>query len=173
MADASTPLSWWQTIPGMLTALAALLGAVTALIVAVKDLTHIIESPEPVPAKSQVTKNIEPPLDQTEPPERKRPATRVASINGRWRDNLGFVSEIEQTGSSFTFMVQGATSCLFRPFVSTGSGSIRGRNIESTYRSSLGSQGDCKGTISSDGNSIDSRCNDSICGQIVSYSNKE
>jgi hypothetical protein len=101
------------------------------------------------------------------------PDPRPASISGRWRDNLGFVSEIEQTGTSFTFTVQGATSCLFQPFRSTGEGSIRGQDIKSTYRSSIGSHGDCEGIISSDGYAISSRCRDSVCGYIESTSHKQ
>jgi hypothetical protein len=147
---------------------------VTALIVAVKDFAHTIESPEPVPAKHEAPNAPKPARDQTDPlPERRQPPAAVVSISGRWKDNLGFISEIEQTGDEFTFTVQGGTSCLFRPFVSTGRGSIRGRNIESTYRSNLGSQGNCKGIISSDGYRIDSQCYDSLCGQFVLSSNKD
>jgi hypothetical protein len=171
-----TPVSWWQTIPGMLTALAGLLAAVTALIVALKDFTHTIESTDPAP-KVDISKPTQNPGDQTgtkiQPPTIQVKPPEVRSISGRWRDNLGFVSDIQQTGTSFTFTVQGGTSCLFRPFVSRGSGSIRGRDIESNYQSSLGSQGKCTGTISSDGYTMDSQCYDSICGQFTSSSNKE
>jgi TIR domain len=101
-------------------------------------------------------------------PEPQRAATQQASINiaGSWRDpTWGHVSQITQDGDAFEYTVWG-TACLGK-FRSSGTGSIRGMRLESTYRSTMPSQGRCSGTVSPDGTRITSTCVDSACGEFL------
>ena len=98
---------------------------------------------------------------------RLRPARPAPlDISGQWRDTTwGHVSQITQAGESFHFTVQGA-ACRGN-FRSSGTGTIRGNRIESTYRSTMPSEGRCSGTVSADGTQMRSTCVDSMCGSFA------
>jgi len=97
---------------------------------------------------------------------RPRPTPAPAEISGRWRDTTwGHVSQITQDGEAFHYSVWGA-ACR-GTFQSSGSGTIRGNRVESTYRSTMPSQGRCSGTVSPDGTQIRSTCVDSVCGSFA------
>jgi hypothetical protein len=105
------------------------------------------------------------PRPAPEPP-RRSVASAAINIAGSWRDpTWGHVSQITQDGEAFEYTVWG-TACLGK-FRSSGVGSIRGTRLESTYRSTMPSQGRCTGTVSPDGTRIVSTCVDSACGEFV------
>ena len=49
MTENSNPQPWWQTIPGILTASAAVITAITGLVVAIKQSHTLQSSPAPTP----------------------------------------------------------------------------------------------------------------------------
>ena len=102
------------------------------------------------------------------PPAAARPRPAPPSpidISGRWRDTTwGHVSQITQNGEAFQYTVWGA-ACRGN-FQSSGTGTIRGNRVESTYRSTMPSEGRCSGTVSADGTQIRSTCVDSVCGSF-------
>ena len=152
MSEETKPQGWWGTLPGIITALGALLTAVTGLIVALRH--------ESKPA---------PPAGSVAVPVETRPAPSVPNLSGAWRDNWGTVSQLTQNGNKFQFTAEG-TSCTGQYFHSTGSGSIDGNNVQTNYQSNLPSRGDCSGTLAANGLQIDSTCRDSVCGTFASSS---
>jgi hypothetical protein len=100
-----------------------------------------------------------------------RVITESLNLSGVWRDNWGNVSQITQRGDAYTFTAWG--SACRGSFRSTGSGTIRGKYVESTYQSTIPSQGRCSGTVSNDGRRATSTCVDSVCGQFASSSIRE
>lgn len=141
--------SWWQTVPGMLTAIAGIITAVTGLIVAVANFSHRAPTVTPPP-----------------PPEAR------LNIAGNWSDNWGNFSQVTQNGASFSFTIQG-TSCQGIRYTSTGTGTIEGTAFRSSYRSSLPSSGNCSGTITGNGTHLESDCEDSLCGRFHSSANRQ
>ena len=97
-----------------------------------------------------------------------RSVTESLDLSGLWRDNWGNTSQITQRGDAYTFTAWG--SACRGNFRSTGSGTIRGKYVESTYQSTIPSQGRCSGTVSDDGRRATSTCVDSVCGQFASSS---
>ncbi|HKD41224.1 MAG TPA: toll/interleukin-1 receptor domain-containing protein [Myxococcaceae bacterium] len=97
-----------------------------------------------------------------------RTVTDSLDLSGLWRDNWGNTSQITQRGDAYTFTAWG--SACRGNFRSTGSGTIRGKYVESTYQSTIPSQGRCSGTVSDDGRRATSTCVDSVCGQFASSS---
>ena len=88
-------------------------------------------------------------------------------ISGVWREiypNPGTLTQTIQEGNTFRFTVRGAV--LGVPFQSSGSGTIKGRHLESTYQSTVPSKGRCTGTLSADGRQVTSTCTDSVYGQF-------
>jgi len=94
-----------------------------------------------------------------------RAVTESLDLSGLWRDNWGNTSQITQRGDAYTFTAWG--SACRGNFRSTGSGTIRGKYVESTYQSTIPSQGRCSGTVSDDGRRATSTCVDSVCGQFA------
>lgn len=64
MADEQKPQSWWQTVPGILTATAGIITAVTGLIVALQQAGVIDTVTKHVP---QASNNTRTPLEATKP----------------------------------------------------------------------------------------------------------
>ena len=89
----------------------------------------------------------------------------VLNIAGRWRDNWGIIYTIAQEGNAFHYSASGP-SCRGSFFQSSGRGTIKGREVESSYNSSLPSGGNCTGTVFANGTEISSTCNDTICGSF-------
>jgi hypothetical protein len=102
------------------------------------------------------------------PPAAAAAATETpVDISGVWREvspNPGTLTQTTQEGPTFRFTVRG--TLLGVPFQSVGSGTIRGRHLESTYQSSTPSKGRCTGTVSTDGRQVTSTCTDSVYGQF-------
>ena len=92
-------------------------------------------------------------------------AEPVLNIAGRWRDNWGITYNIVQEGDAFRFSAFGP-SCRGNNFQTSGRGTISGRNLESSYSSSLPSGGQCSGTVFANGAEMSSTCNDTICGSF-------
>jgi hypothetical protein len=94
------------------------------------------------------------------------PVDPAPNIAGRWRDNMGITYVFDQEGDSFRFYAFGA-SCRGYNFQTSGRGIISGRNVESSYSSSLPSGGRCAGTLFANGTEMTSTCNDTICGSFT------
>src|SRR5262249_32178130 len=129
--------SWWQTLPGILTAIGAVLTAVTGLIVALRHDDQYKVTPAPVPTITQQPTS----------------APNISSGSSVWRDNWGTVYKLIQDGNAFRFTAEGA-SCRGGYFQSSGSGRITGNSVQSTYQSDIPSQGRCSGTLSPDGQQV-------------------
>ncbi len=124
---------------------------------------------EPPPTQVSPPKNEEKPTDQSErkdelPPPSPRPTAEI-NIGGAWRDTWGFQSQVTQHGDKYQFTAWGI-GC-GGSFQSSGSGTIKGNSVESTYQSTY-SHGRCSGTVSPDGMRMTSTCIDSVCGQFQS-----
>jgi hypothetical protein len=99
-------------------------------------------------------------------------APAALDLSGSWRDTTwGHVFRVVQEGNTFQYTASG-TACR-GSFRSSGSGSIRGTRIESTYRSTTPSEGRCSGTVSADGKRMNSTCFDSVCGQFIAVVAKQ
>ena len=169
MPEESKPQSWWQTIPGILTGIGALLSAVTGLIVALRhdDQSKVVPD---IPAMTQQASPVR--QSSSRPPTRSELPDVIPAqltISGVWRDNWGIVSQLVQDGNAFQFSTEG-TSCKGGYFQSSGTGRIIGNSIQSSYQSNLPSQGSCSGILSPDGVQITSTCTDSVCGTFVATS---
>lgn len=119
----------------------------------------------------------DPSLSPTSLPSPTLPSPSTTPLNSnpaiisRWFNSaLNQNSAIIQEGNRFRFTTWGAVQG--DSFMSSGSGTITGRNFESSYIaqyvSGRQSKGECSGTISSDGTRMTSTCNDSIWGTFVS-----
>jgi hypothetical protein len=97
----------------------------------------------------------------------------VPSIAGSWRDpNVpSNGSRITQEGNSFQFNGWGVLPNGI-PFMSSGSGTVTGLNITTTYttryQNGWVSNGQCMGTASLDGSRMTLTCTDNILGTFVS-----
>jgi hypothetical protein len=157
MSDTPDKPSWLHTLPGLITAVAALLTAVGGLIVLFRDTGGPKEASAP------------PPVSASNAPA---PQANVQSLTGQWRDNWGTVYLVTQAGNGFTFTATG-TSCKGGAFQSKGSGSISGETVQTVYESSIGSTGSCTGTISGKGSDIQASCIDTVCGRFEMVSQRQ
>lgn len=74
MGEGEKPTSWWQTLPGVLTAIAAVIGAVSGLIIALKQAGVFDAKEEPAPPKAAIVPQIPaPPPAQPQPQPRPQP----------------------------------------------------------------------------------------------------
>lgn len=153
MDDPPQKHSWLHTIPGLLTAIAALITAVGGVIILFRETG---------PSPQTVTQ--QPAQGTTAPPP--------IALTGQWRDNWGTVYLVTQTGNSFILTATG-TSCKGVPYQSKGSGTISGETMQSVYESSIGSTGSCSGIISNQGNTIDASCTDTVCGRFSMRSERQ
>ena len=98
-----------------------------------------------------------------------KPTLSSINISDTWREiypNTGNISQTIQEGNSFRYVVKG--SLYGKSFQSSGNGTLRGKNIDSIYQSTIPSTGYCSGTISVDGMQIKSTCVDSVNGTFES-----
>lgn len=98
------------------------------------------------------------------------PTVPPIDISGSWRDQFGFVSYITQQDNSFKMTTAGI-GCRGN-FNTSAAGLITGNTFEMTYTSTY-STGDCSGTISEDGRTITSICNDTACKRFLVSSRKQ
>jgi hypothetical protein len=124
------PHSWWQTIPGILTAIAAVLTAVTGLIVAINHS----DNSKSISAANQPSTTRE---------------FQVADLSGRWQGFHGIYYIIEQQGDKIKWEEYDNANTL----MAWGSGKIIGKQIKVEYDGSEG-LGDGILEISSDGRQI-------------------
>ena len=162
--EASTEKSGLQTVPGILTAIAAVLTALTGFVAVLmrSDQPRITSVAVPAaPATNQQTPTA--PLPPAQPdsvrqstgPVNREPSPARLNLSGQWRDNWGTVYQFAQDGDAFRFEAEGA-SCSGGHFRSSGAGTVSGNSVQSTYQSNLPSRGSCSGTLSSDGVQINS-----------------
>ena len=98
------------------------------------------------------------------------PAPNVA---GHWRDNWGITYDIEQEGHAFRYRASGPSCKRGFNFSSSGSGTIDGVGVNSSYSSDhegpytlkFRSNGNCRGTLFDNGTKMNSTCDDTICGK--------
>jgi hypothetical protein len=99
-------------------------------------------------------------------------AASVINIAGSWHDpnNPGNGSRITQEGNAFQFNSWGVLPQGI-PFESTGSGTVAGQGLKSTYTTRYQNgwiaRGNCSGDVSRDGLRITSTCTDSVLGTFV------
>ncbi len=165
---------WFETLPGILAGIAAVIGAIASLYVAM-DGKHEIKSglePQPTPIAEQKTNNSTSPsipLNQALPldtPQSRQPLPAPINISSTWHElypNPGNVSQTIQEGEIFNFTIQGIIQGLH--FQTSGSGTIKGRYMQSTYQSTIPSTGSCAGAVSADAMQIKLTCDDSVTGQ--------
>ncbi len=167
---------WFETLPGILTGIAALIGAIASLYVAVSgkhesnsgmetQQTPNIEQQTSASIPSSEPLNQANPLATTQPPQSLSPM----NISSTWHElypNPGNISQTIQDGDAFSFTIIGAIQDF--PFQSAGNGVIKGRYLQSNYQSTIPSTGRCAGTLSSDGMQIKLTCVDSVTGQYES-----
>jgi hypothetical protein len=120
-------------------------------------------TPTPIPSSSST------PTSPSSPSP--TPLSSNPDISGRWLNpTLGHSSEIIQDGNRFRFTTWGTV--LGDSFQSSGNGTITGRSVEfdyvAQYQSGRRSEGQCSGTISSNGMRMTSTCTDSASGTFVS-----
>ncbi len=163
---------WFGTLPGILTGIAAVIGAIASLYVAVSGKHESNSAME-----AQSTPNIEKqtsasipspePLNQIQPLTTQSPQSLPPiNISSTWHElypNAGNISRTIQDGNTFRFTIIGAIQDF--PFQSTGNGIIKGQYLESNYQSTVPSSGRCAGSLSSDGMQIKLTCVDSVTGQ--------
>lgn len=137
----------------LIVAIIAVAGTIGAAVISNMDKIWPKSSSGSVPT-STVASSPQPPLSPT-----------PINIGGRWRDNFGNITHLVQRGDTVTATASGY-ACK-GAFHTTGSGTITGNILESTYQSSY-STGHCRGTISADGMQITSSCHDSVCGPFTS-----
>lgn len=164
---------WFGTLPGILTGIAAVIGAIASLYVAVsgKHESNSAMEAQPTPNIEQQTSASIPspePLNQTKPLATIQSPQSLPPINisSTWHElypNPGNISRTIHDGDTFRFTTIGAIQDF--PFQSTGSGIIKGQYLESNYQSTIPSTGRCAGTVSSDGMQIKFTCVDSVTGQ--------
>ena len=122
-------------------------------------------SDEPATSKTAAPDHATP---ATTAPVPSSPVEQNANINGVWRDNLGTAYQVSQgrTASTYSFSARGAN------FASTGSGTVRGRVLESDYQTQYAdgslSSGHCTGTVSADDREVHSTCFDLVYGRSES-----
>lgn len=96
----------------------------------------------------------------------------VITVAGTWHDTNfpANGSSITQTGSRIEFNGWGSTPQGV-PFRNSGTGTIDGRTVTSTYATNytggVSSRGPCSGTVTPDGRRMTSTCTDSILGTFV------
>ena len=165
MSNESKQESWWHTMPGMISAIAAVLTAITGLILALRD--NAPSAPAPVqPAPAAVAAAPAAPVSTARP--RATPPT--LQLSGLWRDNWGTVYRVTmQNAGRFTYEAQGV-ACHGGNFRSVGEGDVSGSAVRSVYQSSLPSQGSCSGSLDAGGRTMTVTCNDSACGTFVATS---
>jgi hypothetical protein len=108
--------------------------------------------------------------------ERKRvtaAAEPAPNVAGHWRDNWGITYDIEQEGHAFRYSASGPSCRPGYKFTSSGSGTIGGVGVNSSYSSDhegpytlkFRSNGNCRGTFFDNGTKMNSTCDDTICGK--------
>jgi hypothetical protein len=146
MADDTKTTGFWQTVPGILTALAAIITAVAGLLIALYQagLLSSPKSPPPNANSPNAAALVAPTLAQSNP----SPGVEKdqLDISGTWHDQEGAVYVFRQDGQHVEF------SGNFGNLTYQGNGTLIGRKLTATFSRNDGSYGDSWGTVSADGN---------------------
>lgn len=186
MSEEPKPQNWWHTLPGVLTAVAAVLTAITGLIVALRGDTPPtaggVEASLSAPTiaatqPASVTPAASPPASVQQAAPRMVDAVADSGfgsasqagidLSGLWLSTDGEPTRISQQGSRIEFVSDGV-SCMNTPSRMRGEGSLDGYRLEVRYSSTLPSTGQCSGMLTPDGRNLVSNCRDSVCGAFVS-----
>lgn len=162
--------TFWDSTLGTITKITALITAVSGLIVAINQFSSVKTSNS---NNSQPDKHVDPPGEKDADPSPVRPTVAtVIKIGGIWKDvnNPGNGSNLTQDGSSFQFENWG-TLPQGLSFRSTGTGTITGQSVTSTYNTTYQngsvSQGNCSGRVDADGLKMTLTCTDNVLGTFV------
>lgn len=191
MADEGSRGSWWHTLPGVLTAVAGVLSAVTGLVVALRDPPEqpppgasgaappAAPGPAPMPASPAApapgvvaTPAPTPAPVTREPPAGPATATEPPALVGIWRDQHGTISQIEQSGERFRIVGRGM-NCAGAWVQGHGEGVVRGGRFETRFQTTTPSTARCVGQLSADGRTSTAHCVDSVCGEYISIGQRQ
>lgn len=154
MADDTKRSGFWQTVPGIMTALAAIITAVAGLLIALYQAGLLSGSKSPPGnANSPNAAALATPAQSSQTPEVER---AKLDISGTWHDNYGSVFYFRQDGERVEF--NGNLGDL----TFQGSGTLIGRNLMTTFSRNDGSSGRAWGTLSADGKRIEGGTEDNF-----------
>ena len=145
--------SWWQTIPGMLTAVAAVLTAVAGLVVAIR------RDEQPKPSTAVVSK------PSGANGESSPQASPRVDLSGRWSGYYNVYYLIAQRGDHLEISEYGPGDML----TAKGTGTLTGRQISLTFVAAEG-PGDGLLDVSPDGRQISGAVTYRGSGRRVSVS---
>lgn len=147
MSDNTKSSGFWQTVPGILTALAAIITAIAGLLIALYQ-AGLLSPKLPTPnANSPNAAALATPAPAQSNPSREVVKDRV-DISGTWRDDYGAVYHFRHDGDLVEFNGN------FGDLTYQGSGTLIGRKLTIKFVRNDGSSGDGWGTVSADGNVI-------------------
>jgi hypothetical protein len=156
-----------EVIVSVIVAIIALIGTISAALIGNWD--KIWTSPSQSSSSVSSPTMANPPQATVTTPQQATPSPTPINLDGRWRDQFGNITHLVQRGDTVTATSSGV-ACRGH-FDSTGSGTIIGNILESTYQSTY-STGQCRGRVASDGRRITSSCHDSVCGAFTTSSVK-
>ncbi|HBB98020.1 MAG TPA: hypothetical protein DC054_21770 [Blastocatellia bacterium] len=143
MADNTKTTGFWQTVPGILTAFAAIITAVAGLLLALYQAGFLGGAKSPAGNASPANA-----ISTSETAAKPNQSSETLNISGTWRDDDGTVYEIWQEGPHYRFTAS------LRDFRSEGRITLTGRELTSTFATNYGFTGNGWGTVSADGNEI-------------------
>lgn len=133
-------------------------------------------APAVLPAPAAATPAATPAVAPAATPTAKPAA--VPSLTGDWRDSTGpnNISRVRQTGNSFQYARQGSLAN-GTGFDATGSGTLDGQQLVSSYQAryanGAASSGTCSGSVSADATRMELQCVDSLLGAFSSVAVKQ
>lgn len=153
MTDNAKPTGFWQTVPGILTAFAAIITAVAGLLLALYQ-AGLLSSP--TPPQNANSPNAASPATTAQSGQTAEVDRSQLDISGTWHDNHGTVYYFRQEGERVEFNGN------FGSLAFQGSGTLIGRKLTTTFSRSDGSYGNGWGTVSADGKKIDGGSEDNL-----------
>ena len=160
MADDTKPSGFWQTVPGILTAVAAMITAIAGLLIALYQAGLLSPKSPPSNAESPNAAALATPAPAQSKPSLEAEKDRV-DISGTWHDAYGTVFYFRQDGERVEFNGN-LGNLMFQ-----GTGTLVGRKLTTSFSRNDGSYGDGWGTVSADGNVINGGSRDNF-GKTIS-----
>ena len=162
--------SWWDRLPVVLKASAALLTATGGLLVTLNQLgwigpqrKHPPSSIDDGPPVVQTTTAASGPVRGGAAPAPAPVAPATPDISGIWHDATGTVYQVQQSGESFEFAAANpATGAQSR-----GTGTIHGRHVADAFQTNAPSTGHGIGELSADGRQITGNFQDTYYGSYT------
>ena len=165
--------SWWDRLPVVLKATAALLTATGGLLVTLnqlgligsgrKNASNAYADRPPAVQTTTATATPGPAGGGAAPAQASlaAPITPAApDISGHWRDATGTIYQVQQSGESFEFIGANPTTGA----QSRGTGTIHGRHVEDAFQTNAPSTGRGTGELSADGRQITGTAQDTYYG---------